>query len=84
MEKKIYDKGLEEDGQYEIGVESVNQGLIQAMAGIPGVEIDTEKSSLAFNNNTDLHQVIAAIVPHARIVFVKSSENDLENMLKGE
>lgn len=54
------------------------------MAGIPGVEIDTEKSSLAFNNNTDLHQVIAAIVPHARIVFVKSSENDLENMLKGE
>ena len=26
--KKIYDKGLEEDGQYEIGVESINQGLI--------------------------------------------------------
>ena len=42
-------KGLEEDGNYEIGVESVNQGLIQAMAGMFGVEINVEKSSLSFN-----------------------------------
>ena len=82
--KKIYDKGLEEDGNYEIGVESVNQGLIQAMAGMFGVEINVEKSSLSFNSNADINRVIAAIVPHAKIVFIKASENNLENMLKGE
>lgn len=80
--KKIYDKGLEEDGNYEIGVESVNQGLIQAMAGMFGVEINVEKSSLSFNSNADINRVIAAIVPHAKIVFIKASENNLENMLK--
>lgn len=75
---------MEEDGNYEIGVESVNQGLIQAMAGMFGVEINVEKSSLSFNSNADINRVIAAIVPHAKIVFIKASENNLENMLKGD
>lgn len=82
--KKIYDKGLEDDEQYEIGVENVNQGLMQIMAEISGVEINKEKSSIVFNSNTDINRVIAAIMPHSRIVFIKSSENNLENLLRGD
>lgn len=82
--KKVYDKGLEEESRYEIGIENISKELMDAVSKIPGVEIDRKKNSISFYGSKDIHQVISKIVTYTKIICIKVSENNLENLLKGE
>lgn len=81
--KKIYDKNLEEEKKYIIGVENINQEMIKTVTKIQGVEVDVKKMCLNFQSSIDIHNVIEAIMPHTRINYIKLLDNNLENMLNG-
>lgn len=82
--KKIYDSGLEEESWYEIKVESIDETLMENIEILSGVEINKENNSIHFKSSTNIHDLIATIISHSKIVSIKTSENKLESMLKEE
>lgn len=82
--KKIYDEILNEEKQYEIYVEKLNQELVQSLSNILEVHIDRQQNRIKFENSKNIHKIMEVIVSNTNIVDMKVYEDKLENMMRGE